>query len=354
MVMLAASLTTHLDESSPLLLDYISSNSARVMGHSPVALLNDPAAFIRLVHPDDVTPLLAAGRRAIGDARSQVQVEFRIRHLDGSWRSMEGMVRGHETERTRILGYAVDITARRVAELARHESESRLSAFLDNSSALISLKDPFGRYQFANQALAELLGAADGRVTGTDDFDHWPDAAPMLRARDQQILVTREPMQFEEVIELADGPHTFLSVKFPLLDADGVPVAVGSISTDITEVKEAAATMAARERVLSTVIGASPDVITILEEDGTIRTTSVAFERIFGYPTRAVVDRKLVDVVHPTTGRRRPTTADRAARRRAQPGHPPLPGAHRGRSCGSPSNRTPRSSPGPTAATTAW
>ena len=299
MVMLAASLTTHLDESSPLLLDYISSNSARVMGHSPVALLNDPAAFIRLVHPDDVIPLLAAGRRAIGDARSQVQVEFRIRHLDGSWRSMEGMVRGHETERTRILGYAVDITARRVAELARHESESRLSAFLDNSSALISLKDPFGRYQFANQALAELLGAADGRVTGTDDFDHWPDAAPMLRARDQQILVTREPMQFEEVIELPDGPHTFLSVKFPLLDADGVPVAVGSISTDITEVKAAAATMAARERVLSTVIGASPDVITILEEDGTIRTTSIAFERIFGYPTRALVDRQLVDVVHP-------------------------------------------------------
>ena len=38
----------------------------------------------------------------------------------------------------------------------------------------------------------------------------------------------------------------------------------GSISTDITEVKEAVANVAARERVLSTVIGASPDVITIL------------------------------------------------------------------------------------------
>jgi PAS domain S-box-containing protein len=136
-------------------------------------------------------------------------------------------------------------------------------------------------------------------VVGSDDFDHWPAAAPMLRARDQQILVTREPMQFEEIIELADGPHTFLSVKFPLLDDDGVPVAVGSISTDITEVKDAVAATAARERVLSTVIGASPDVITILEDDGTIRTTSVAFERIFGYPTRALVDQKLVDVVHP-------------------------------------------------------
>jgi PAS domain S-box-containing protein len=310
MVMFAGQLATRLDDPSPLLLDYISSNSARVMGHSPVSLLNDPRAFIDLVHPDDVKPLLDASRQAVGEARSQVLVEFRTRHLDGSWRSMEGMVRGHETDPTRVLGYAVDITARRAAEQAQQESESRLSAFLDNSNALISLKDPFGRYQFANRALAELFGAAGGRIVGTDDFDHWPEAAPMLRARDQQILVTREPMQFEEVIDLADGPHTFLSVKFPLLDPDGVPVAVGSISTDITEVKEAVANVAARERVLSTVIGASPDVITILEDDGTIRTTSVAFERIFGYPTRVLVDQRLVDLVHPDD---RDETADRLA-----------------------------------------
>jgi PAS domain S-box-containing protein len=76
-------------------------------------------------------------------------------------------------------------------------------------------------------------------------------------------------------------------------------------------VKEAVAATAARERVLSTVIGASPDVITILEDDGTIRTTSIAFERIFGYPTRALVDQKLVDVVHPDD---RAETAARLAR----------------------------------------
>jgi PAS domain S-box-containing protein len=299
MVMFSASLATHLSDHSPLLLDYITSNSARVMGHSPIALLDDPSSFLDLVHADDRAQLLAASRRSVGEGRRQQHAEFRVRHLDGTWRWMEAVVRGHELDPTRVMAYVVDVTARREAEIAQEESESRLSAFLDNSSALISLKDPFGRYQFANQALAELLDADGHTVVGSDDFDHWPAAAPMLRARDQQVLVTREPMQFEEIIELADGPHTFLSVKFPLLDPEGVPVAVGSISTDITEVKEAVAATAARERVLSTVIGASPDVITILEADGTIRTTSVAFERIFGYPTRELVDRNLVDVIHP-------------------------------------------------------
>ncbi len=299
MVMFEASLTTTLDDEAPLTLEYVSSNSARVMGHSPLSLLSDRQSFVGLVHPDDLPELLAAARRAIGDARRQLAVEFRVRHLDGSWRWMESTVRGHESDPYRVLGYAVDISARREAESARRESESRLSAFLDNSTALIALKDPFGRYQFANRALTELLGGHDRSIVGTDDFDHWPEAAPMLRARDQRVLVNREPMQFEEIIHLADGPHTFLSVKFPLLDEDGVPVAVGSIATDITEVKEALANVAARERVLSTVIGASPDVITILEADGTIRTTSVAFERIFGFPTRTLVDQSLFDVVHP-------------------------------------------------------
>jgi len=314
MVMFAGALSTRLDDEAPMHLDYVSSNSARVMGHSPVALLQEPGSFLALVHPDDAAGLLDAARRGTGDARGKVLIEFRFRHLDGSWRSMEGMVRGHETDPTRILGYAVDITARRSAEQAHRESESRLTAFLDNSNALISLKDPFGRYQFANRPLVELFDTSDRRIAGTTDFDHWPDAAPLLRARDQQVLVTREPVQFEEVIDLADGPHTFFSVKFPLLDGDGMPVAVGSISTDITEVKDALDNVAARERVLSTVIGASPDVITILEDDGTIRTTSIAFERIFGYPTRVLVDRQLLDVVHPDD---RDETGERLAQLRS-------------------------------------
>jgi PAS domain S-box-containing protein len=184
------------------------------------------------------------------------------------------------------------------AEVAEQVGESRLVAFLDNSTALISLKDPFGKYQFVNRAFAALVGADGDQVVGTDDFDHWPQAAPDLRGHDQQVLVARKAVQFEEVLPLPDGPHTFLTVRFPLLDDDGVPTAIGAVATDITELTQVLELVAARERVLSTVIAASPDVITILEEDGTIRTTSVAFERIFGLPTRSLVNQCLFAVIH--------------------------------------------------------
>lgn len=179
------------------------------------------------------------------------------------------------------------------------ENELRLSALVDNAAAIISLKDPFGRYQFVNQAFADLLGRDPDEIVGTSDFDHWPDAAPGIRSHDQQVVVARTSAQFEEVVTVGGATHTFLTQKFPILDRDGVPTAVGAVATDITELTRATATLAARERVLSTVIAASPDVITILEVDGTIRTTSLAFERVFGHPTRAAVDRCLFDLVHP-------------------------------------------------------
>src|SRR5262249_51129247 len=51
---------------------------------------------------------------------------------------------------------------------------------------------------------------------------------------------SRQPMQFEEVIRQPDGRlHTWVSVKFPQFDANGEPVGVWGISTDITERKRA-------------------------------------------------------------------------------------------------------------------
>jgi PAS domain S-box-containing protein len=47
------------------------------------------------------------------------------------------------------------------------------------------------------------------------------------------------PIKVEEVAPQEDGVHTYISIKFPLQDANGVPYAVCSISTDITERKRA-------------------------------------------------------------------------------------------------------------------
>jgi signal transduction histidine kinase len=44
-------------------------------------------------------------------------------------------------------------------------------------------------------------------------------------------------MQIEDTAPLADGIHSYITVKFPLYNATGTPYAIGVISTDITEKK---------------------------------------------------------------------------------------------------------------------
>jgi signal transduction histidine kinase len=48
-----------------------------------------------------------------------------------------------------------------------------------------------------------------------------------------------EPIEFEEVVPHDDGPHTYISIKFPLRDEHGNAEGVCGISTDINERRKA-------------------------------------------------------------------------------------------------------------------
>jgi anti-anti-sigma factor len=49
------------------------------------------------------------------------------------------------------------------------------------------------------------------------------------------VLESGKPVQVEEHITLDDEPHTFLTSKFPIYDAQETLYAIGSIATDVTE-----------------------------------------------------------------------------------------------------------------------
>lgn len=140
-----------------------------------------------------------------------------------------------------IVGVARDITERHRAEVALRESEQRLEAILDNSTAVIYMKDLTGRYIVVNRRFEEISKGLRQRIIGRTDRDVFPqEVADVLCANDERVLRVGVPMEFEEALPEEGGIHTFISLKFPLCDANGRPYAVCGISTDITERKRAA------------------------------------------------------------------------------------------------------------------
>lgn len=233
-----------------------SENVHAIFGLSREAFSGTYEAYLSLIHPQDRDRLLLAIRQSL-EARADYQIEHRILWPDGSvrWVACRGdVLRDADGTPVRMLGTVMDVTARKEVELKLSDSKGRLRAILDHSPALIFLKDPAGRYLDCNRQFEQTFGLTRDRILGRTDAELFPaQQAAAFRANDLLVLEAKRPLQFEEVALHGDGPHTSIVVKFPLMNPDGVPYAVGGIATDISDRKRTEEALAqARDQAMET------------------------------------------------------------------------------------------------------
>lgn len=131
-----------------------------------------------------------------------------------------------------------DVTAAKKAQEELHRREKLLQAIMDQTPAVIYLKDPKGRYLYINQEFEKLFHLKRGNTISKTDFDIFPpEIAERFRENDAMILSKGRPYSIDEQAPHDDGLHDYLSVKFPIFDPNGNPYALCGISTDITDRK---------------------------------------------------------------------------------------------------------------------
>lgn len=132
-----------------------------------------------------------------------------------------------------------DVTEQYQLRQTAAKSKRDLQAIMDNSPAVIYVKDTEGRFTFLNQQFEKVFHRKHEDIIGKTLHDISPkDIADEMQHNDRAALEAGHALESEERAPHGDGFRNYLSVKFPLYDDDDKVYAVCSISTDITERKQ--------------------------------------------------------------------------------------------------------------------
>ena len=201
------------------------------------------------------------------------------------------------------MGDAVTDGARGQATTDGHERPAppeMMQAIFDRSPACISVKDTAGRYLLVNQRFLRCAGLELDQMLGRTDAELFaPAVAAQAQARDLVVLRHDEPLETPAILTgCADG-RVYDTLKFRLVDGSGLPYAVCTISTDVTDRAlahdDAARSSTRAGRIMSGVL----DGIVVSSADGSITDFNRAAERVFGYARDEVLGEDMADLLIP-------------------------------------------------------
>jgi PAS domain S-box-containing protein len=196
-----------------------------------------PEDWRKVTHPEDIENNLAEHRRA-RETSSSIDVEFRLRGIDGNYRWFRACsepVWDSEGKIFRRFGTATDIddTKKMQAQMAEYQTLS------ETVPIIVWMSDLTGKMIYANSQWEEITGVAPTEVT----FARWadvihPDDAPETQARWRAAGAHGLPYEAEFRLRCKDGSYRWVFRRSaPVKDAAGKTVKWIGIAVDISEQK---------------------------------------------------------------------------------------------------------------------
>ncbi|MFZ3053504.1 MAG: bacteriohemerythrin [Sulfuricurvum sp.] len=190
------------------------------------------------------------------------------------------------------VGFARDITQRKLSESDLIESKNLLSTIIDAMPIRIFWKDLQSNYLGCNSLFADDSGLSSAsELIGKNDYQMgWSQQADLYRADDLKVMQNgKSKLFYEEPQTTPEGNTIWLSTsKVPIKNHDGEVIGVIGAYEDITARKDAES----KVRLAANVFAHSREGILITSDDGTIIDVNSAFSRITGYSLDEVVGKK--------------------------------------------------------------
>jgi PAS domain S-box-containing protein len=220
-------------------------------------------SFPEITHPDDLAEDLEQMENLRNGSIRRFQMQKRLLRGDGTymWANLTVVPMWQVGEQVSFhLAMVEDITDRKTAEDNLKEREAQLTGILDHTTAIVYLKDADGRYLITNRRYRDLFEHDGESKIGKRDAEIFPaEVAQTFVESDNRVWREQKPLDFEEDAPHPDGLHTYRSIKFPVRDEAGAMIALGGISTDVTDLKQAHEDLIAKQGLLRNLIEVQED-----------------------------------------------------------------------------------------------
>ena len=255
------------------------------------------------LHPDDREYLVDGWRRAVKSGTSS-EVELRLLRPDGRITWILGNAVPLRNDNGQLAGYigtAVDITERKVSEIALRESEHRFRHMADHAPVMIWVTEPDGRCTFLGKTWYEFTGLTPEASLGFGWIEavHPEDRAA---ARDNFLAANHrhKPYALEYRLLHHDGDYRWTIDKaVPRFGQDGRFLGyIGSL-IDISERRKAEEALRNSEQ-LYRAIGESIDFgVWTCDPEGRNTYASESFLKLVGLTQEQCSNYGWGDVLHP-------------------------------------------------------
>ncbi|MDC8449886.1 MAG: PAS domain S-box protein [Nitrospira sp.] len=276
----------------------------RLLGYAQHEL-NGRIAF-EFVHHEDLPAVTEKFRLLIERPGTPQMAEFRFRHKDGSWRSLEGIGRATSDPEGRwsVIVNSRDITERKLAEAMLRTAQEKLRQALQASGTGLWDWNTETNEAVLSEEWKYQLGYEPTEMS--DSFETWtthlhPDDHDRAVAYVRDYLSSREGDYRQEFrLRHKDGTYRWIEARASFVtEADGRSIRLLGSHTDITDRKRMEESVRESEEWYRTLVELSPSGVFVFSEGQTVYINHTGAVLLGARDAQEIFDRPTFEFIHP-------------------------------------------------------
>lgn len=178
--------------------------------------------------------------------------------------------------------------------------EGQFRAIMDNAPAVMFITDLDGRPIEVNRAYCDIFGLSRDELLRNPETRGLPqDVLTSFIGQTRQVIEAARPLDFEDRV-LVDGERRdFLTKKFPIATSGGEIYAIGAISVDMTDQREAERALIKSEERFRAIFEQAAVGIAVAGLDGSWLRVNDKLAQLTGHSRQELCAMTIWDVSHP-------------------------------------------------------